>query len=366
MNVNIAENLKRLRKQKELTQEELAGFLGVSFQAVSKWERNEGYPDITTLPTIANFFDVTLDELLGMDEIKNHAQLGEIAKTIKRNYAEGRIDEQITFLREMLKQFPNNYQLMSDLACSLSMLQTNPEDEKRNLEEAIIISEKILEHCVDNEIRSNVQGDLCFLYSKTGQEGKALALAKQLPSLWKCREVVLFNFLTGEERIRAVQESISGLAEAFWMLIRRLADADYCFEGKWSAEERIALLEKSNRLFELVYDQGDYLYYHIRLADNYRGMAALSLLGGNTDNAVEFLGKAVEHTIAFDTLPLKAKHTSMLVNAMEYDKYNTSVNNPHNWSYILLHDFLPQERYDVLRENSKFKELVDRLRQYAR
>ena len=67
MKINIASNLKRLRKQKGITQEALAEFIGVSFQAVSKWERNEGYPDITILPVIANYFNVTLDELVGMN-----------------------------------------------------------------------------------------------------------------------------------------------------------------------------------------------------------------------------------------------------------------------------------------------------------
>ena len=65
MNINIADNLKRLRKQRELTQEDLANFIGVSFQAVSKWECGDGYPDITILPALANFFDVTLDEYAG-------------------------------------------------------------------------------------------------------------------------------------------------------------------------------------------------------------------------------------------------------------------------------------------------------------
>jgi transcriptional regulator with XRE-family HTH domain len=71
MKLNLAENLKKLRKGRGITQEELANFIGVSFQAISKWERDEGYPDITLLPSIANFFNVTLDELLGMNEIQN-------------------------------------------------------------------------------------------------------------------------------------------------------------------------------------------------------------------------------------------------------------------------------------------------------
>ena len=66
----IAKNLRRLRLDMGLTQEELAERVGVTGQAVSKWERDECYPDITLLPGLAGCFGVTVDELLGMAEIK--------------------------------------------------------------------------------------------------------------------------------------------------------------------------------------------------------------------------------------------------------------------------------------------------------
>ena len=81
MTIYFGENLKKFRKAKELTQETLADFLGVSFQAVSKWERNESYPDITMLPIIASFFGVTVDSLLGTDMIENNRRIEEYNET---------------------------------------------------------------------------------------------------------------------------------------------------------------------------------------------------------------------------------------------------------------------------------------------
>lgn len=70
MNLNIGSNLKRLRKERKLTQEDLAKFIGVSFQVISKWECGDSYPDITILPVLAKFFNTTIDEFLGVEEVK--------------------------------------------------------------------------------------------------------------------------------------------------------------------------------------------------------------------------------------------------------------------------------------------------------
>lgn len=62
--LSIGEVIYRLRKEKGITQEQLANFIGVSTAAVSKWESETSYPDITLLPVIAIFFNVTIDTLL--------------------------------------------------------------------------------------------------------------------------------------------------------------------------------------------------------------------------------------------------------------------------------------------------------------
>ena len=67
MNILIGENIKRLRKEKKITQENLAEIFNVTPAAVSKWENDETYPDITLLFPLSHFFGVTIDELMGYD-----------------------------------------------------------------------------------------------------------------------------------------------------------------------------------------------------------------------------------------------------------------------------------------------------------
>ena len=80
MELHIDKKIKEYRRKEDLTQEELAKILGVSHQSVSKWEQGDGYPDITLLPVIANHFGITIDELVGNDEIGRKEELAEYRK----------------------------------------------------------------------------------------------------------------------------------------------------------------------------------------------------------------------------------------------------------------------------------------------
>ena len=108
MEIQLSKRLKLLRKKNEKTQDELAAFLGITSQSVSKWERCEGYPDITLLPKIAAFFHVSVDTLLGVDEIAKRAKIDEITAEYNRirhhipfdpNYG---LDEGIELIRNAL------------------------------------------------------------------------------------------------------------------------------------------------------------------------------------------------------------------------------------------------------------------------
>ena len=87
------EKLQELRKQKGLTQEELAATLFVSRTAISKWESGRGYPNIDSLKAIASFFSVSIDELLSSDELLNLAEKETEEKTTNfRDLVFGLID----------------------------------------------------------------------------------------------------------------------------------------------------------------------------------------------------------------------------------------------------------------------------------
>ena len=87
--LKLSENLVRLRREKNVTQEALAAFVGVTMGAVSKWENGTTLPDVATLPLLASFFDVTVDEILGYTPQFSSDEIGELTRSF--NYMAHRL-----------------------------------------------------------------------------------------------------------------------------------------------------------------------------------------------------------------------------------------------------------------------------------
>jgi transcriptional regulator with XRE-family HTH domain len=78
MNISLADKLKELRKSKKVCQEKMAEYLGVSYQAISKWENGITSPDISLLPAIARYFGITVDALLQAEQLDEKAYFEEL------------------------------------------------------------------------------------------------------------------------------------------------------------------------------------------------------------------------------------------------------------------------------------------------
>ena len=109
MNINLAEQLKTLRKEKNISQEKLAAYLGISYQAISKWENGNTYPDIQLLPEIARFFGITIDELLQVEKLDEQALFDKYASKAEELFRNGEDMKTILSLwKEAYHKMPNN------------------------------------------------------------------------------------------------------------------------------------------------------------------------------------------------------------------------------------------------------------------
>lgn len=112
--MNIGNRIKSLRKARGLTQEQLANAIGISFQAVSKWETNIAYPDITLAPVLANFFGVSMDELFDFSLAEKEIEIRKIVDNAYE-YREDNPEKSRRILEDGLKKYPENDILLNNL-----------------------------------------------------------------------------------------------------------------------------------------------------------------------------------------------------------------------------------------------------------
>ena len=159
MQLLIGNTIKYLRREKGITQEDLAEVLGVSCQSVSRWENNTCYPDIELLPTIANFFGITVDNLLGVDDAAESEKVEKYLSDFQNAISRGDIDECIKIARAGVAEYPNNYKLLNKLMYALFVSGDSDgnipqwqENMKKYDAEITMIGERIMKYCVDPNI----------------------------------------------------------------------------------------------------------------------------------------------------------------------------------------------------------------------
>ena len=193
----LSENLKKYRVHNNYTQEDVANFLHVTPQSVSKWERGESYPDITLLPAIANIFETSIDLLVGMDSVRSAETRFNIHKNANECMINGELDKAEKIYRDALLIYPNKPGMMLGLASVLAL--------KNDSYEAIELIERGLPLSQNEKQKATIRAVLCFLYQKSGKVDKAKQLASELPHMRECREVILPSI---EEEIDEVKIGI--------------------------------------------------------------------------------------------------------------------------------------------------------------
>lgn len=178
----LSENLRRYRILKNLTQEDVAEYLGITPQSVSKWERRESYPDITLLPALANIFETSIDLLVGMDTIRAEETQHNIHKVAVEYQRTGDLTSAEKTYREALLIYPNNPGMVLGLASALAL--------KGDTSEAIELIERGLPISDNEKHKATMRATLCFLYLKAGQKDKADRLASELPHARESREII--------------------------------------------------------------------------------------------------------------------------------------------------------------------------------
>ena len=362
MKLNIGETIKRLRKERAITQEEFAEVLGVSCQSVSRWENDNCYPDIELIPTIAEFFGISTDRLMGVDETKEKAAVNNYLEAFQKSISVGNIDECIAIARKGVKEFPNNYVLLDKLMFILFASGDNsgniPEWEENMAKydaEITALGERIMKYCPDITIRLSATARLAFNHILHGRREIGRKLYETLPSMELCKERQILWVLEKDEELPFLRAAIKQSYELLKSFIWSLADADVVDVET----ERIAIT-KIFDLENLILDGnrpknawGD-VWLDFDIAKRYA-------LIGDYDNMYKHLRMAVDEAKAFDSRPDEQRYSSVLVGEITERRLDFETSDTRPLCEILRDKWLIHDEFDSVRDTDKFREIFKTL-----
>ena len=327
MKISIGSKIRELRRRDSRTQEELANALGVTAQAVSRWESGGSYPDMEIVPAIANFFGVSIDELFGYHgerEAKVDALLAKVDELDIQNMRDDvTMDECIGLLREGLAEFPGNEKIMHRLAVMLNdtgwfrhenwrhyeevyvdsedfgyiKYNCDPEKQNKYWVEAAKLFENLVKNGEDSGIVTNSICSLIGIYRSFGEYEKGRELAMRLPTVHQCREVMMTEAYDGAEQKRHLGQALLDMADEF---SERFMYALVNDRTNYETELPVNKVRGLIALFELLCDDGNFGVHHVQVAYLYLYLARLQWEYGYHDEAFSSLDAALDHAKKFD------------------------------------------------------------------
>lgn len=219
--MTIGEKIRYFRTQNQMTQEKLASELNISYQAVSKWERNESMPDILLAARLTEVLHISCDALLTENPCLAER---EIDKTIETAMAMDSEDHEqyikcLEMLEGALEKYPRSVRLMFALAECWSKGSGFPEYREGNYRQCSMdMLEYIAVHSSDIYMKYQAITMLCYLYRDTGAYDRIRELAESMPELHQTRPALLHHAMPGKQQqdgIYALCQELLDMTESY-------------------------------------------------------------------------------------------------------------------------------------------------------
>ena len=357
MNIYFGENLKELRHNKNLTQEKLADFLGVSFQTVSKWERGDNYPDITMLPEIATFFKVSVDDLLGVNRAENEK---EILKAIEEydNHTDTDLKQEIIY--KLKEKHPNDFRvLLRYMTCLVHFAEKNQE----NVLKIKSIYENIQENCTADNIRISSKRHIIELYhSLSRKENSGITsddyekIIQEMPSMRNSQEMFCFYPNNQTER----DEKIRNTLEEQFLLLHHVFSHYFFYDERFDNNWQAKAFQKEIDFMNFVYDDGNYgkMWRTVMYMYGHLGVRYFQLK--DFPKALENFRTMAELAIKFDSMERITTMHSVMFEGKEFDKHTlgSTYIAKSQIKHLLLNKY---PLSDEFKEQEEFKNIIKML-----
>lgn len=150
--IKLGSMICKKRKEKKITQDDLALFLGVTKASVSKWETGQSYPDITLLPLLAAYFNISLDELIGYQPNMSTEEIKKLYQRLSKDFAIKDFKEVMAVCENLTKKYFSCFPLLLNIVVLYMnhyMLATAPEEQEAILQKCLTLLQHIIEESND-------------------------------------------------------------------------------------------------------------------------------------------------------------------------------------------------------------------------
>lgn len=212
--LKIAENIYQRRKEKNLTQEELADFMMVTKASVSKWESAQSYPDILLLPKLATFFNITVDELIGYEPQLSTEQISKLYESYVNEITKENFHDVLKKIKSTIHQYYSCFELlyyMGVLILNHSDIVDVVEKRQKNIIYANDVFRRICDYSNDSVLTRkalNMRG-VCLM--QLGQVKDALEILPSSDELFVSTDCLVASAYLQTEDIDIANEKLQVL-----------------------------------------------------------------------------------------------------------------------------------------------------------
>lgn len=347
MEYSINENIKRLRRQNNITQRDLAEYMHISHQTVSRWENGSRVPDVYMLPKIAAFFGVSIDELFYdriTNDIKYEALVEEKYNSLIFNH---RYEEAKRLIFEAYEKLPNSNKITEWYINSLAN-ENDPND--ANLLETL--SSRVISECPDRARVYAVIITMVKYYTAIGELDKAMELANNQPNIW-CAFETLSCIASPDEWLHVY------IARTMYSIFKCLFVMCENYERIYDNAGLLESYERYVNVLKTVFGEHDFCEFNA-LACRAKSRCAMCYWRmGNEDSAFEALSEAVEYYKKHYRNPIQ-KFTDSWFKGLDFETGKTTDIYPE----IFRDDFSADDLEDF-RADEKFNKLIEDAEKFA-
>ena len=361
--MSIGTMIRQLRRGKDLTQEQLAEYLGITARAISQWETDRTAPDLSQIPLLCNLFNVTSDTLLGIDIASKQTKIDELYNAAYEVACSGDHKKSIAMWLDAIHQYPDSYKLIGEYIDEVYMYSHMLEDKDQHIERALSFIDRVILECTDSRIRNEAIATACMWYPKIGKTEKALELASSLPDVTSSDVMLYIN--TGMKKHSVWQENImGGFTHAIGDLSDYAKSTDDSGNDIFTDDEKIALCEKQIKMFKLFFEKEDYMFHSQYIEIPYRHMARIYSRNKNEEKTLFCLSEAAKYAVKFDTYDYEATQESLI--ARGNVPGGVWWHDGHNRSYDVLDWMETDAIFDFVRETIEFEQTINSLKNTAK